>query len=240
MDTNETLAAYDALAQSYSEYSSQRSAYLDAIDQLVIDNLKPNMRLLDIGVGDGRRLTKIKTTLNLKECVAIEPSAEMAKICRKQTGITVYETTAEKLDELDIGKFDAVIALWNVFGHITSSENRRRALKNIMDLLEPEGLFILDVNNRHNAISYGFFKVAYRIILDALLFNEVRGDAKYEWKIGGQVFQGAGHLFTANEIESLFFKSNLKVIERFSLNYRTGKISNLKYLGQLFYILSPS
>jgi SAM-dependent methyltransferase len=234
---NSTLEAYSAIAPVYDEYSNKRQAYLDAVDVLVISNLKPEMRLLDVGAGDGRRLLKIKAAVGLKDFVAVEPSPGMAKICEERTGAKVCQICAENLDEPDIGEFDVITALWNVFGHIPSAV-RLRALRQMAARLKPGGQIMLDVNNRHNAASYGSFNVLQRVILDTLWFDEKRGDASYEWKIGEQVFQGSGHLFTPAEIEKLFRQARLKIAERSSINYATGAVSKSPYKGQLFYILT--
>lgn len=232
-----TIESYDAIAPVYKEYSKKRKEYLTAIDNLVIERLRANMRILDVGAGNGSRLNKIISKSNIKQCIAIEPSSEMAKLCSENKIIEVYQTTAEEMNTIDIGKFDAILALWNVFGHITSSSKRLIALKNIAAKLNTNGIFILDVNNRHNANSYGFFTVLKRIIIDSFFFDESRGDAKYEWEISGKIYHGSGHLFTAPEIEVLFDEVGFKVIERCSVNYLNGIRSNSKYKGQLFYVL---
>jgi SAM-dependent methyltransferase len=232
------IGAYDAIAPLYEEYSSKRQRYLDAVDELVIAELTPRMRLLDIGSGDGRRLAKIVRRSGVTDLVAVEPSREMARLCERNTGVKVYRVYGEHLDELDVGEFDACTALWNIFGHMPSAEARLRTLANIRSKLRPGGKLILDVNNRHNALAYGKWTVFLRTVIDRLNFRESRGDASYEWKIGGQTFSASGHLFTAFEIERLFRRAGFTVLKRVSVNYASGEVSNSKYHGQLFYILS--
>jgi SAM-dependent methyltransferase len=238
MNSHNTLEAYSAIAPLYSEYSGKRQTYLDAIDALVISYLKPGMRLLDVGAGDGRRLLKIISATGIKDYVAIEPSPGMAKVCEERTGVKVHQVCAENLGDFDIGKFDVVTALWNVFGHIPTSVDRLAALKNLALRLNPGGRILLDVNNRHNAASYGFFNFLCRVVVDSVCFDERRGDATYEWKIGNQIFKGAGHLFTPAEIENLFRQAGLKIAGSMSINYETGSISKSLHKGQLFYILT--
>lgn len=234
--TDRTLEAYNAIAPVYEEYSMGRRAYLDAVDGMVISRLRPGMRLLDVGAGDGRRLEKIRKAAGITDSVAVEPTPGMARICRERTGLPVHEIFAERLGEVDMGSFDAVTVLWNVFGHIPSP-GRLPALRNIADKLKAGGLVMLDVNNRHNAPAYGSLKVFGRVVLDALDFRESRGDASYAWKIGDQSFKSSGHLFTPGEMEGLIRGAGLKVRERWSLDYRTGAASRSKYRGQLFYVL---
>lgn len=233
------LGVYDAIAPYYAEYSIRRKSYLDAIDKLVIDQLKPHHRLLDIGSGDGHRLAKIMSLASIKNAVAIEPSREMVKLFKRSAQVPIYEVTAENISQLDIGKFDVAIALWNVFGHIPNSPTRIDALKKISAKLTKGGLLILDVNNRHNAAAYGKFKVFMRTLVDAVWFKESRGDASYTWKNCGQVIQSKGHLFTPFEMEHLFSQAELSILNRKSVNYATGEVSTSPYRGQLVYVLTP-
>lgn len=238
MSKSTIIDAYDAIAPLYEEYSGKRQAYLDAVDELVIANLKPENRLLDIGSGDGRRLAKIRACAGLSEIIAVEPSAEMAKICEHNVGIPVYQEFGENIDQLDIGSFDVVTALWNIFGHIPSSRARLQTLLNIREKLRPGGKLILDVNNRHNALAYGYWTILQRLLVDTVNFKESRGDARYQWEIDGTTFNANGHLFTAREIEKLFADAGFKVSNRYSVNYDNGAISESKYRGQLFYTLT--
>lgn len=231
------IGAYDAIAPLYEEYSSQRQAYLDAVDELVIGNIRPEHRLLDIGSGDGRRLAKIRDAVGLQDIVAVEPSEEMARLCEQTVGVPVYREFGENLDRLDIGEFDVATALWNIFGHIPNALSRLRTLVNIRARLKPGGKLILDVNNRHNALAYGRWKVMGRRLVDAIDFRESRGDAHYDWKIGDQIFHASGHLFTPAEIEKHFANAGLTVSIRHSVNYANGEVSDSKFRGQLFYVL---
>lgn len=233
---SQTLDAYDAIAPMYEEYSSKRTLYLNKIDDLVISCLSPDMKLLDIGAGDGRRLLKITSASGIRDFIAVEPSPGMASLCKLAVRSPVYELLAEDIDQISESEFDVVTALWNVFGHIPSSQNRIIALQHIKNKLKPGGILIVDVNNRHNAVAYGRVNVLKRRVIDFFGFKESRGDAAYEWKIGDQVFQGSGHLFTPSEIEGLFLQAGLNIRSRLSVDYATGAQSLSPYEGQLFYI----
>jgi len=232
------IKAYDAIAPHYAEYSSKRGAYLDAIDRLVVARLRAEHRWLDVGCGDGRRLAKIRSDAGVADVVAVEPSAEMARICHERTGIEVHRAVAEDLASLDMGTFDRITALWNIFGHIGGSALRITALRAMRAKLRPGGLIMLDVNNRHNASAYGRMRVCWRRVIDAIAFRESRGDATYDWKIGDQVFQGSGHLFTPGEMAGLFAQAGLVIQERCSVHYATGVVSPSPFAGQLAFVLS--
>ena len=232
-----TLKAYDAIAPLYAEYSGKYQNYLNAVDQLVINRLTPNLRLLDIGSGDGRRLRKITSQHLFCEVLAVEPSGEMATLCRKTTGFAVHQLFGDELDQLSATDFDMVTLLWNVFGHMAASDVRLKTLSLIKTKLKPNGSVLLDVNNRHNRLAYGRWNVLKRRTIDCIAFNEKRGDVHYQWKIGKDSVASSGHLFTPNEMADLFKKAGFKIAERWSVNYANGQVSASPFDGQLFYRL---
>ena len=239
VEGNDTIEAYNAVAPFYSRYSEEKLPYLDAVDRIVIERLQSRKSLLDIGSGDGRRLSKFQSQTKISDITAIEPSAKMAEICRINTGVIVYESYAEQIDSLNLDKYDAITALWNVLGHIPNQEARIRSLKNIYQLMKPESILIIDVNNRHNSSAYGRWQVFKRTIIDRLNFKDSRGDAEYEWNIDNKSFKSRGHLFIPKEIEALFKIAKLTVCDRFSIDYTNGNVSTSIYKGQLLYILKP-
>lgn len=232
-----TLKAYDAIAPLYAEYSSRYQAYLNAVDRLVMERIAPGTRLLDVGSGDGRRLHKITSQLGLQQVVAVEPSAEMAALCRKATGFVVHQLFGDQLDSLPETGFGAITVLWNVFGHMADSEVRSKTLTLLRGKLAPHGSILLDVNNRHNRLAYGRWNVVKRRVVDALAFDEKRGDVHYQWKIGTETVPSSGHLFTPGEMAGLFERAGLRIAERLSVNYATGAVSRSPFDGQLFYRL---
>ncbi|BDW90344.1 class I SAM-dependent methyltransferase [Thalassospira tepidiphila] len=235
-----TLQAYDAIAPMYENYSMSRSAYLAAIENLVIERLSPEDRLLDVGAGDGRRTARIVQKAGITDYLAVEPSQEMAKICRQNLAGDVREVLAEKIDELHIGQFSVALTLWNVLGHVRNSDARLTALKCIADKLIDGGILMLDVNNRHNATAYGAFTVAKRVLIDSFFFDEKRGDANYDWNIEGKIFKSSGHLFVAQELETLVRKAGFKLRDRYSVDYQDGHVFRSPFKGQLFYVLEKS
>jgi 2-polyprenyl-3-methyl-5-hydroxy-6-metoxy-1,4-benzoquinol methylase len=71
--------------------------------------------------------------------------------------------------------FDAILCLWNVLGHIESNQKRLTALKNMKGLLSPKGTIFIDVNNRYNANSYGYFRTLGRLLFDVIHPPKKRG-----------------------------------------------------------------
>lgn len=230
------IDAYDAIACDYKDYSFGRHQYLSAVETIVLGELAEASSIVDIGTGDGRRFLKILNSLGNIRHLAVEPSANMVEQCKKRE-LNVIQASFNNLQCKINDKFTAALALWNVLGHVENHEMRINALQQVYDILEPGGVFICDINNRHNMPAYGYSKVITRIFQDWLFFSEHRGDASYTWEINGKSFQAHGHLFTPTEAESLFENIGFTVEKRWAVNYDNGRISKNKYLGQLLYVL---
>jgi ubiquinone/menaquinone biosynthesis C-methylase UbiE len=239
IDTD-AVKLYDAFAPYYREYSLSKSAYLTAVEKYVVEHLPENAStLLDVGAGDGIRGMIIAGERKIGHVVLAEPSSEMADRCRKLPATEVWQLPAEELPTTD-ARFDVIICLWNVLGHIGTRYKRIEALKRMRRMLDDEGRLFLDVNNRHNASAYGSIRVLGRRFIDAIRPDERRGDATFHWKVGEKTMTSMGHLFTPKEVEGLFRASGLRVKNRVSVNYATGAISASISEGQLLYALTRS
>ena len=233
-------SAYDALAPHYREYAQKKSAYLDAVDRFILGRVPSGAEsLLDVGAGDGVRGMALARKLGMKYTVLCDNSTEMAVRCKEQSPDEVWETRAEELP--DTGKhFDVIVCLWNTLGHLLGRNERVRALTKMRNLLKDGGSIFFDVNNRHNAASYGWLRVFARVFVDALYFDERRGNATFDWEIGGKVYPGMGHLFTPREIESIVKESGLSILERKAIDYSTGAFSDSLLKGQLVYMVAQN
>jgi 2-polyprenyl-3-methyl-5-hydroxy-6-metoxy-1,4-benzoquinol methylase len=227
---------YDAMAPHYREYSAQKAAYLGAVDRFVLDNIdRRAKRLLDVGAGDGLRGMSIAKAAGIETVVLSEPSPEMAGLCRQLEPAAVWQTTAEELPDT-AEPFEVVLCLWNVLGHLQGRSSRLKALTRIRDLMSSDGMLFFDVNNRHNAAAYGWARCLSRVLYDAILPDDRRGDASFSWAVGGKKLSAMGHLFVSREIESTVRESGFRIARRVSVDYRTGRISNSILRGQLLYI----
>lgn len=230
------VTMYDALAPEYRQYSKRKKTYLHAIESLVIKNTDKNAtNLLDLGAGDGVRSMSITKKLKIKDVVLVDPSTEMIILCRKLQPKQVVQATAQNFHS--IKKFDLILCLWNVLGHIDTELERVLALSNMAKHLSDKGKIFLDVNNGCNIANYGLHNSFARLAKDMVSFNARRGDISFEWDIAGKKIPAKGHLFSPKEMKILFAKSGLSVLHQYTVNYQTGTVSYNPYQGQLFYIL---
>jgi len=233
MDTN-SENYYDSAAVHYSAMSSTRHKYLSGVDQVVIQTLK-GLRaenLLDIGAGDGRRSNYLANTLGIKHVTAVESSMKMASKAREQIGennVLVGDVTELELSE---GYFDAVVSLWNVFGHISSKRGRIEVLKKISKSLKPNGKCIIDVNNRYNARHYGWFAVVRNI------FNDVIRKRDRGWfSLQIDDVEGKVYIHRPAEFKHYLPGTNLAVECEYYIDYENGSVRKFPWQGQCVYVL---
>jgi SAM-dependent methyltransferase len=117
---------------------------------------------LDIGSGDGKRITGIFK--GKSRITAVDESPSMCKILRENKYIEkVVESSVESLDSHTFNKkFDLVTMQWNVLGHLPTHNSIFRFFNTV---LKPGGALIFDVNNPLNFRSYGF-----RSVLENVMF----------------------------------------------------------------------
>jgi len=226
-----TAGAYDRLAPHYREYAAGRAGYLGAVDRFILERSPAGARVLDVGAGDGVRGVRIARALSARRVVLCEPSPAMAALCRRQGADEVWEAAAEALpgDE----RFDVVLCLWNVLGHLRDRGARVAALREMRRVLAPGGSVFFDVNNRHNRRAYGTWRVALRRAVDALAPDDRRGDTRFEWKVGGRRIPATGHLFTPREVDAIVLAAGLEVVRRVAVDYVSGQVSTDEREGQL-------
>jgi SAM-dependent methyltransferase len=225
---------YDRLAPDYSDELDERAAYVDGVDSLVVETAREShaRTVLDVGCGNGQRLQGVLEATGLIG-VGVDESPEMVRAAR---GLGLDAHRADISSNLDGGeldrRFDLVVALWNVLGHISEREARRRALENMRILTSPGGTIVVDVNNRYNAAEYGRFAVARNVVRD---LARARGSGDFvvrrsspEGSIATRV-----HIFSEREIVALCRAAGLSKVAVRYIDYRTGEPRGSQWSGQL-------
>jgi SAM-dependent methyltransferase len=229
------VAAYDALARSYDSISRARNLYLTAIERIIIAHATGSSSLLDIGAGDGTRTVRIAEAAGIPCVLALEPSENMRALWPRS--LPGWGCRATQIPETQ-RRFDAILCLWNVLGHLQDREERVSVLAQARERLSPGGMMFVDVSHRYNAAEYGWPGTLLRMMRDRLRWSETNGDVIVRWKVDGGLVRCHGHLFTRPEIESIFRETALQITNRWTVNYSDGTERRRCYEGHLLFQLS--
>jgi SAM-dependent methyltransferase len=225
----DAIAAYDLVAPGYREMSERRRAYLDAVDAEIFRRVPSGAAsLIDAGAGDGRRALQIAKQAGVPRVVLVEPSQGMRGLI--PSGSEVWNERMEALPHAE-RKFDVVLCLWNVLGHVPGRGLRVAALRNLGQVCSAGGLIFLDVLNRYNLAECGLGVVLRRFL------SSHNGDVSVKWRTGAGKVETRGHVFTAREMEGLFREAGLAKVEQIVLNYETGRREAWAGAGNLLYVL---
>jgi 2-polyprenyl-3-methyl-5-hydroxy-6-metoxy-1,4-benzoquinol methylase len=235
----ESSEFYAEFSPWYREYALKRKAYLQSVDDFIKADANGKRSIIDIGAGDGTRLQKILATMDGPVgAVAVDDSDGMIALLQKIPDLKVLKADIASPEFHPTGKYEIVLCLWNVIGHVTTEKERMAALKHMADLLEDDGIIFLDVNNRYNVVQYGLKSVLMNIIKDIFIRNGRNGDFPLIMKAGGKEIGTVVHLFSPIEIEKLIHMAGLKMVQRWIINYETGKRVDSVWSGQLMYKLT--
>jgi len=233
MPVLDPVAAYNEIAPAFAELARERKAFLESVERLVISVIPAgSLSLLDVGAGDGSRARRIAQSRGISELMLLEPAAAM------QCGGTDIRTMrAEDLHAIET-RFDVILCLWNVLGHVFPAAARIEVLRQFARLLAPHGKAFVDVAHRYNARHYGVAATAARFIHDLFNWREENGDVAVTWDLGGERTTTQGHVFTHSEIASMCRSAGLDIERKFVLDYATGQERRWDFEGHLLYVLT--
>ncbi len=106
----------------------------------IIETHSEGGSLLDVGCGIGH-LVKVARDRGWK-ATGVEPSAERASFGRKTFDIPIVESS---LEDFNSSQTFQVISLFNVLSHL---RNPLRALENLVNNLDPDGIMVIRTGNR--------------------------------------------------------------------------------------------
>ena len=121
--------------------------YLTPCERLLFDQyLRPDMYILDLGVGGGRLTPHLSSIAG--RYVGADYAAEMVAACRKKfPQLEFAVANAADLSSFDSSGFDAVVMAFNAFDYVLPDQARIRALREIRRVLRPGGVFIFSSHN---------------------------------------------------------------------------------------------
>lgn len=229
-----SVKLYNSFAKYYRHYSEKRTEYINGIDEIIVQSTKKsNPSMLDIGAGDGVRGYRLSKKLNAKTIEFWDNSPEMINKC-VELGAGVVRKIDICADCIDKKyKYDVIVSLWNVFGHIVNSKDRLTALVNIKNMLAPEGFFYMDVSNRYNLENYGWRIFLKNILIDILMPTNSNGNIRNKIDVGSKKLLSINHVHNSFEIEKLIRAAGLVLQKKWYVDYKTGQIKKFFWQGQI-------
>lgn len=234
MQSSSTFYSY--FAKTYSCYSSLKKEYLSAVNNFIRTESGFPKSLIDVGAGDGKRSKTLADLLYIDNITLVDNSNGMLRLLKKIPGATVIKSDISSVNFGIDNKYDVVLCLWNVIGHIPVSD-RKRALTNLAYLVKDDGVIFLDVNNRYNTSQYGIKSAAINILKDCIYKKSSNGDFVLDINTPLRKIQTIVHIFSPQEIEHLISSAELTIGKRMIVNYKSGKMEKYIWNGQLIYKL---
>lgn len=171
----ETLAAmYDALMDDV-DYE----AWADYIDRMLQKHGGPGKRLLDLGCGTG--CISIPLAQRGYQVTGVDISEEMLATAREKSRALQLDIDWRKQDLTSLQLFDeagnemvfdAAIATFDVFNHLTEPEDLQMLFHTLNPLLTDEGVLLFDVQTPYKLREY----------LGNHIFTLHRDDVEYMWE----------------------------------------------------------
>jgi 2-polyprenyl-3-methyl-5-hydroxy-6-metoxy-1,4-benzoquinol methylase len=136
---------YNEEAKYYDEFNEENSQIMNRVLEAVLK--KYNVKnVLDMTCGTGSQVFYL--TKHGYEVVGSDINQNMLKIAKKkakENGLKVKFLKGD-MRSVQVGKFDAVITMFNAVGHLTK-DDFEKAMQNIYENLNKGGIYVFDIFN---------------------------------------------------------------------------------------------
>jgi len=232
---------YNAVAKNYKNFLVGRSLYLKSIENLIGNEINASevtvSNYIDLGAGTGERSKKISHYIKAKKTWLVDNSEGMIGEIHNFDKVKIIKSDISSRalpSEIKINA-ELITCLWNVLGHVETEEQRLTVLKNAEKLLSPNGIFVFDVNNRYNAVNYGYIRSIKNIFMDIVRPSTKNGNINFDMEVDKKKIPAKVHLFSKKEVNNLIAKANLDIKQVLYINYDTGNTESNQFAGQLLY-----
>lgn len=229
---------YNCFIDDYNKYSLERNNYISSVNNIIISRAQNFSSILDVGCGTGSRVKYLSDCLKIDNVTVVDNSLSMVNLVENNYG---YKSFAVDIGNhntiLSKEKYQLILCLWNVFGHIGSKERCLNSLDLLSNIIDNDGLLIIDINNRYNINQYGLINVFKNIIKDIFNYNFKNGDFTLCVKASKKDLKTVVHIFNPFEMRKYIKKCGLKIDNEIYINYKSGKIVRSWLSGQIVYIL---
>ena len=154
-------------------YDIDYSKWADYIEEIFkINNHKPSL-ILDLGCGTGNFC--IEMAKRGYEMIGVDMSQEMlscAKLKSEEQGLNILYLNQDMTNFELYGTVDTIVCLLDSLNYILYKKDIKRMFKLVKNYLNPEGLFIFDVNTPYK----------FENVFGENVFYDISDEATYIWQ----------------------------------------------------------
>jgi len=167
--------AYTSFAYIYDKlmYDIDYSNWADYIEEIFHKNKKDVSLLLDLGCGTGSFC--IEMAKRGYDMIGVDLSPDMLSCAREKaenSGVDILFLNQDMTRFELYGTVDAAVCLMDSINYITGKSDLKRMFKLVKNYLNPDGLFIFDINSVYK----------FENILSDNVYYDVGDDIAYIWQ----------------------------------------------------------
>ncbi len=222
-----TEESYQKIASSFSE---TRNFSWGELDLAIEKYLKNNIKILDLGCGNGRLLISLKKYLENFDYTGVDSCLELIKkasilssraisraclpVGRGSQIISFIHQNILDLKNFSDNSFDCIFMIAS-FNHIAGKELQERTLLEIKRILKPNGILIMTNWNLWQLRSKKSFWRNKLFTRHSTTFETLTLDTFDTITLWQNQFPLYYHAFTLGELKKLLQKTNLKILENY-------------------------
>lgn len=209
-----------------NEFSATRGRLQNGVKQ-ILETIKPDESVLDLGCGNGHFLHALSTRGHKAPLLGVDFSLPLLRDAESSGGVEFREIDLSKLSAIS-NQLSAVYGQWSIvtmfatLHHIPSNEIRLDILRTIKKLLKPDGKFILS-----NWQFLNSEKLKSRIQpwerVDLTQGDVDENDYLLDWRSGGEGLRYAHH-FSSEELVELANQVEMRVEAEFLSDGENGRL----------------
>jgi len=139
----ESIIGHKILDEKY--WPEKLKEYLEKEDKFLVENIKPDSIVLDVGSGEGRHLKllakKCKMAFGIDYCKTMVDYSK--RVLKDYNNVTILNEDI-KNSKFPKKSFDYIICMFNTFGNM-DSETQKIFLTKVKEFIKPDGKIFLSV-----------------------------------------------------------------------------------------------
>jgi SAM-dependent methyltransferase len=188
---------YDTFARYYDEVVGPRDDVALYLHRLIQRYAPEAHSVLELGCGSGSMLARLSKHY---KAAGIDSSRAMLSIARRKAPRAVL--TLGDITNFDLKRrFDVVLCPFDTINHVTSFAGWKKIFYNARKHLNPNGVFIFDVNTEHKMESYRLDPINAEISRETISIVHVSRATRYRYTVHLKLLKKAsGKNYTLHEM----------------------------------------